>query len=131
MYLYWINLLLWELLLFAALRLFCFENKSLKEPPLDTFPTARFKIFVDGQMTTILAQSEIIFKTAKGAEEKLVFLPIDSGSIFVDRFRRSRRNWSPCRNCKQKSFSKKHSVSSLLTSRTVLIASNYSSPLAC
>ena len=43
-------------------------------------------------MTTTLAQSEIIFKTAKGAEEKLVFLPIDSGSIFVDRFRRSRRN---------------------------------------
>ena len=49
----WIDFLLWELLLFVALRHFCFENKSVKEPTLSKFSTARFKIFVDGRMLTI------------------------------------------------------------------------------
>ena len=35
-----------------------FLEKSLKEPPLSTFPSARFKIFVDGRMTTISPFSE-------------------------------------------------------------------------
>ena len=39
--------LLWAFQLFAALSVFCCENKGLKEPTLIQIPSAKFKIFVD------------------------------------------------------------------------------------
>ena len=53
-----------------------------------------------------LAQSEIIFKTVKRSKRKTCLLADRHSSILDFRFRRSRRNCSPCTNFKQKSFSK-------------------------
>ena len=39
--------LLWAFQLFAAVSVFCHQNKGLKEPTRSQFPTAKFKIFAD------------------------------------------------------------------------------------